>query len=97
MRSAPGQACLVVVAVIRVVGDGSVLARTVHTASRPDPGRWEAQIEQAALGLRWPYRPDPGEPVYFIRASEQEVQVAERDLDWPLRQLVIAVLEEGAG
>ena len=86
-----------VITVIRVGGDGSVLARTVHTASRPDPGRWEALAGQAALGLRRPYRPEPGEPVYLIRVGEQEAQVAERDMDWPLRQLVIAVLEEGHG
>jgi hypothetical protein len=97
MLPPPGQACLVVVTVTRVGGNGSMLARIVHTASRPDPGRWEVLAEQAALGLRRPYRPDPGEPVYFIRAGEQEAQVAERDLDWPLRQLVIAVLEEGDG
>ena len=95
--AAAGQACLVVITVTRIGRDGSVLTRTVHTASRPDPGRWEALAGQAALGLRRPYRPEPGEPVYFIRAGEQETQAAERDLDWPLRQLVIAVLEEGDG
>jgi hypothetical protein len=88
---------LVVVTVTGVGGNGSVLARTVHTASRPGPGRREALVGQAALGLRRPCRPDPGEPVYFIRAGDQEAQAAERDLDWPLRQLVIAVLEEGGG
>jgi hypothetical protein len=84
-----------VITVIRVGGEGSVLARTVHTASRPDPGRWEALAGQASLGVPRPYRPRPGEPVYLIRAGQQETQVAERDLDWPLRELVITVLDEG--
>jgi hypothetical protein len=85
----------VVIVVTRIGGDGSVLTRSVHTASRGDPGRWEALAGQAALEILRPYRPQPGEPVYFVCAGEHEVQVAERDLDWPLRELVIAVLGEG--
>ena len=43
---------MVVVTVTRVGGDGSVLARTVHTASRPDPGRWELWV-RGAIGGAW--------------------------------------------
>ncbi len=84
-----------VIVVTRVGGDGSVLTRSVHTASRGDPGRWEALAGQATLGILRPYRPQPGEPVYCVCAGEHEVQVAERDLDWRLRELLIAVLAEG--
>jgi hypothetical protein len=83
------------IVVTRVGSDGSVLTRSVHTASRSDPRRWEALAEQAAVGIPRPYRPQPGEPVYGIEAGEHEVQVAERDLHGPLRELVIAVLAEG--
>ena len=43
-----------------------------------------------------PYRPRPGEAVYHIRAAELAVQVAERDLTGPLRELVTAVHAEAA-
>jgi hypothetical protein len=41
-----------------------------------------------------PYRPEPGQPVYEVRVGEHVVQVAERDLAGPLRELVTAVLAE---
>lgn len=84
-----------VIVVTRIGADGSVLTRSVHTAGRSDSGRWDAMVEQAALGSPRPYRPEPGEAVYGIWAGGLEVQVAERDLRWPLRELVIAVLAEG--
>ena len=84
-----------VIVVTRIGGDGSVLTRTVHCANRADADRWNALAEQAALGAPRPYRPEPGQAVYGIWADGMQVQVAERDLRWPLRELVIAVLEEG--
>ena len=83
------------VVVTRVGGDGSVRRAGVDTAGRDDAARWEELIEQASLGVPPPYRPLPGEAVYHIRAGELEVQVAERDLTGPLRELVTAVLAEG--
>jgi hypothetical protein len=84
-----------VIIVTRIGGDGTVLTRSVHCAGRTDADRWNALVEQAALGAPRPYRPQPGEAVYGIRVDGLQVHVAERDLRWPLRELVIAVLAEG--
>lgn len=84
-----------VIVVTRVGGDGSVLTRAVDTVRRTDPGWWEALVEQAALGIPRPYRPRPGDAIYCVRAGGAEVQLAEPDLQQPLRDLVIAVLAEG--
>ena len=84
------------VTVTRVAGDGSVLRAVVDAAGRDDAARWEELAERAGLGVAPPYRPRPGEAVYHIRAGELAVQVAERDLTGPLRELVTAVLAEGA-
>lgn len=83
------------IVIIRVGGDGSVLTRTVDTASRKDAGRWARLAEQAATGVPTAYRPRPGEPVYHIQAGGHSLDVAERDLQGPLRELVIAVLADG--
>jgi hypothetical protein len=83
------------IVVIRVGGDGSVLTRAVDTASRKDAGRWARLAEQAAPGVPTVYRPRPGEPVYHIQAGGHDLDVAERDLLGPLRELVIAVLVGG--
>lgn len=83
------------IAVIRVGGDGSVLTRAVDTARRKDAGRWTRLADQAAPGVPTAYRPRPGEPVYRIQADGYAVDVAERDLQGPLRELVIAVLAGG--
>ncbi len=90
-----GHTLLVVIVVTRVGGDGSVLTRAVDTARRTDPRWWDALVEQAALGIPRPYRARPGDAVYCIRAGDDEVQLAEPDLQKPLRDLVIAVLAEG--
>ena len=84
-----------VIVVTRIGGDGTVLTRSVRCAGRPDADRWSTLVQQAALGAPRPYRPEPGEAVYGISADGLQVQVAERDLRWPLRELVIAVLAEG--
>jgi hypothetical protein len=64
---------------------------TLPTATTP-AGR--SSSNGARLGVPPPCRPRPGEAVYHIRAGELEVQVAERDLTGPLRELVTAVLAE---
>ena len=73
-----------------------VAARAVRRAGRADADRWNALVKQAALESPRPYRPEPGEAVYGIRADGLQVHVAEGDLRWPLRELVIAVLAEGS-
>jgi hypothetical protein len=83
------------VTVTRVAGDGSVRRAVVDAAGRDDAARWAERIEQADLGVPPPYRPQAGEVVYHIRADELAVQVADRDLTGPLRELVTAVLAEG--
>lgn len=90
-----GQIPHMVIVVTRIGGDGSVLTRFVHCAGRADADRWKALVEQADLGAPRPYRPEPGEAVYGIGADGLQVQVAEHDLGWPIRELVIAVLAEG--
>lgn len=91
-----GRTAQVRVTVTRVAGDGSIRRAVVDAAGRDDAARWDELIEQAGLGVPPPYRPRPGEAVYHIRAAEQAVQVADRDLTGPLRELVMAVLAEGA-
>ena len=53
-------------------------------------------MERANLAYPPSYRTDPGESVYEVHAGSAHVQVAERDLAGPLRELVMAVLAEGA-
>jgi hypothetical protein len=84
------------VTVTRVAGDGSIRRAVVETAGRDDAARWEELVGRAGLGVAPPYRPRPGEAVYHVRAGEVAVQVAERDLTGPLRELVTAVLAEAA-
>jgi hypothetical protein len=95
-RNAARSSCRpAMIAVIRVGGDGSVLTRAVDTASRKDAGRRARLAEQAAPAVPTAYRPRPGEPVYHIQAGGHDLDVAERDLLGPLRELVIAVLAGG--
>jgi hypothetical protein len=75
---------------------GSVLRAVVDAAGRDDAARCEELAERARLGVAPPYRPRPGEAVYHIRAGQLAVQVAERDLTGPLRELVTAVVAEAA-
>ncbi len=92
-----GRTAQVKVTVTRVAGDGSVRRAAVDAAGSNDAARWQELIGQADLGVPPPYRPRPGEVVYHIRAGELAVQVAERDLTGPLRELVAAVLAEAGG
>ncbi len=88
---------MTIIVVTRVSGDGAILTRTVNSDRREDAARWEHLAEDAALGTPPPYRPAPGAPVYRIQADEQDVDVAEPDLEGPLRDLVTAVIAEGDG
>ena len=83
--------------VTRVLEDGSIRRARIEPEERPDAARWrEKLVSRANLNLPPPYRPDPGRPVYQVSDGEHSIQVAERGLVGPLRDLVAAVLAEGA-
>jgi hypothetical protein len=86
---------MTIIAVTRVGGDGSVLNRTVDTASREDAARWDHLATDAHLDAPPPYRPRPGEPVYHVDANGHAADIAEQDLQGALRDLVTAVIAEG--
>ncbi len=81
--------------VTRILGDGSIRRVRVEPDDGDDGDRWHELVRRANLDLPPPYRPDPGRPVYQVIAGEQSVEVAERGLVGPLRDLVAAVLAEG--
>ena len=82
--------------VTRILGDGSIRRARIEPEERPDAARWRDLVSRANLDLPPPYRPDPGRPVYQVSDGEHSIQVAERGLVGPLRDLVAAVLAEGA-
>jgi hypothetical protein len=81
--------------ITQVNGDGSIRRALVDTTGRHDAARWEQLADQARLDAPPPYRPHPGEPVYEIVVDGRAAQVAEGDLQGPLRELARAVLTEG--
>jgi hypothetical protein len=82
--------------VVTSVGAGGTVHRAVvDTAGRVDADWWERLAASAHLEVPPPYRPEPGESIYEIRAGERIAQVSEGDLAGPLRELVAAVLAEG--
>ncbi len=81
--------------VTRILGDGSIRRARVEPEERPDAARWRELLSRANLTLPPPYRPDPGRPVYQVSDGEHSIQVAERGLVGPLRDLVAAVHAEG--
>jgi hypothetical protein len=91
-----GQTGSVNIEVTRILGDGSIRRARIEPEERPDAVRWRKLVSRANLDLPPPYRPDPGRPVYQVRDGEHSIQVAERGLVGPLRDLVAAVLAEGA-
>ena len=91
-----GQTKAMNIEVTRILGDGSIRRASVQPEDRADAGRWRQLLDQANLQLPPPYHPDPGRPVYQVSDGEHSVQVAERGLVGPLRDLVAAVLAEGA-
>ena len=90
-----GQAARVEIAVTAIGADGTVRQAIVETTGRMDADWWEQLAASAHLEVPPPYRPEPGQPVYEVRAEEHVAQVAEQDLTGPLRELVMAVLAEG--
>ena len=84
------------ITVTSVGADGTVHRGVVDTAERADAPRWEQLADAAHLEVPPPYSPEPGQPVYEIRAGDHVAQVAEQNLAGPLRELVIAVLSEGS-
>lgn len=82
--------------VTRILGDGSIRRVRVEPRDGSDAARWQDLVQRANLGLPPPYHPDPGRPVYHVSTDEHSIEVAERSLVGPLRDLVTAVLEEGA-
>ncbi|HEY0716052.1 MAG TPA: hypothetical protein VGD68_00415 [Streptosporangiaceae bacterium] len=81
--------------VTRILGDGSIRRASVRPEDRADAGRWRELLDRANLELPPPYDPDPGRPVYQVSDGQHSIQVAERGLVGPLRDLVAAVLDEG--
>jgi hypothetical protein len=90
-----GSLARVEIAVTSVGADGTVRRAVVDTAGRIDADWWEQMAASAHLEVPPPYRPEPGQPVYDIRAGELVALVAEQDLAGPLRELVMAALAEG--
>jgi hypothetical protein len=82
------------IAVTAIGADGTVLQARVESTGRVDGDWWEQLAASAHLEVPPPYRPEPGQPVYDVRAGEHVAQVAEQDLAGPLRELVTAVLAE---
>jgi hypothetical protein len=82
------------VIVTQIESDGTMWRRMVETSGRGDAGLWQELIVRA-LAIPLPYRPAPGVPVYHLLLDDQEVMVAEPDLDGPWSDLVTAVLAKG--
>lgn len=85
---------MTIITVTRVSGDGSILTRTVDIALQEDAARWKHLAVDARLDAPPPYRPRPGESVYHVEAYGHAADVAEQDLQGPLRELVTAVIAE---
>lgn len=83
------------IAVTAIGADGTVHQAIVETTGRVDADWWDQLAASADLEAPPPYRPEPGQPVYEVRAGGHVALVAEQDLAGPLRELVTAVLAEG--
>jgi hypothetical protein len=81
--------------VTSVAADGTVRRATVETTGRVDGDWWELLAASAHLEVPPPYRPEPGQAVYEIRARGRVAQVSEGDLAGSLLELVTAVLAAG--
>jgi hypothetical protein len=83
------------IAVTAIGADGTVRKAVVETTGRVDADWWEQLAASAHLEVPPLYRPEPGQPVYAVRAGEHVALVAEQHLAGPLRELVMAVLAKG--
>ena len=90
-----GRLARVEIAVTAIGADGTVRQAIMETTGRVDADWWEQLAASAHLEVPPPYRPEPGQPVYEVRAGGRVAQVSEGDLAGPLRELVTAVLAEG--
>jgi len=91
----PGRLARVEIVVTSVGADGTIRRAIVDTAGRVDADWWERLAALAHLEVPAPYRAEPGQVIYEIRAGGRVAQVSEGDITGPLRELVIAVLAEG--
>jgi hypothetical protein len=64
-----GQAAPVEIAVTAIGADGTVLRARVETAGRVDADWWDQLAASAHLEVPPPCRPEPGRPVYEVRAG----------------------------
>jgi hypothetical protein len=70
------------IAVTAIGADGTVRQAVVETTRRADSDWWEQLAASAHLEVPPPYRPEPGQPVYEVRAGRLVAQVAERELGY---------------
>ncbi len=80
--------------VTQVEWDGSMWRRSLNTAGRSDAAPWQ-QLMARAVAAPVPYRPVPGIPIYHLRLDDQDILIADHDLNGPLLDLVTAVLAWG--
>lgn len=90
-----GRLARVEIMVTAIGADGTIRRAVVDTAGRVDADWWEQLAALAHLEVPPPYRPEPGQAIYEVRARGRVAQVAEGDIAGPLRELVVAVLAEG--
>ena len=70
------------IAVTAIGADGTVRQAIVETAGRVDAGWWEQLAASAHLEVPPPYRPEPGQPVYEVRAPGS-LSPTWRSRTWP--------------
>jgi len=89
-----GQPVLPRVEVTEVEWDGAMRRRKIDTAGHGDSWRWQELIARAR-GCPIPYRPVPGNPIYYLRLDDRDFLIDDHDLTGPLLDLVTAVLALG--
>lgn len=80
--------------VTQIAGDGGIRRRMLDTSRLGDARIWEDFVGQM-LASSLPYRPVPGRSVYYLRAGDRVVLIADLDLLGPLRELMMTVLASG--
>ena len=94
LGSYAGQPVLMSVEVTEVEWDGAMRRRKIDTAGHGDAWRWQELIARAQ-GCPIPYRPVPGNPIYYLRLDNRDFLIDDHDLTGPLLDLVTAVLAFG--
>lgn len=90
----PGQPVFTRVEVTEVEWDGAMRRRKIDTAGHRDAWRWQELIVRAQ-SCPIPYRPVPGNPIYYLRLDNRDFLIDDHDLTGPLLDLVTAVLAFG--